>query len=119
MEDLPYPIPYRRGYTKESSAGAGSRQTLGDNRVMDDQPVTRRELVEALTQHKQELRQELRQDLRQDIQESRREILEGVQELVRDAQTEILKAFLPHAEGTNVRIRLLEATDTGLSERMA
>jgi len=43
---------------------------------MDDRPVTRAELVEALAAQKAE-------------------ILEGVQEAVRDAQTEILKAFVP------------------------
>jgi hypothetical protein len=63
MEDLPDPFPYRRGYTKESSAGAIYRQTLGYNRVMDDRPVTRRELDEALAQQKQELKQVLRQDI--------------------------------------------------------
>jgi hypothetical protein len=46
-------------------------------RRMDGQPVTHAELVEALA------RQE-------------RKILEGIQEIVRDSQTEILKAFLPH-----------------------
>ena len=67
---------------------------------MDGQAVTHQELAQALTQQKQE-------------------ILDGVQELVRDVQTEILKAFLPHAENTSLRIRLIEATDTGFSERMA
>jgi len=51
MEDLPDPFPYRRGYPKESSAGAEYRQTLGYNRVMDDQSVTRRELAESLARH--------------------------------------------------------------------
>ena len=60
---------------------------------MDGQPVTRAELAEALAQQKRELKQE---------------ILEGVQELVRDSQTEILKAFLPHQEGMNLRLQEIE-----------
>ena len=48
--------------------------------TMDDRPVTRGELAEALAAQKIELKAE---------------ILEGVQEIVRDSQTEILKAFLP------------------------
>ena len=47
--------------------------------MMDERPVTHRELVEALAKLKTE-------------------ILEGVQETVRDAQTEILKAFFPFQE---------------------
>jgi hypothetical protein len=71
---------------------------------MDDKPVTRAELHEALGATK-------------------REIIDAVRELVRDAQTEILKAFFPHQEATNIRIRAVETNlsnvDTGLSERMA
>jgi len=51
------------------------------------------------------------------------EILEGVQEAVRDAQTEILKAFFPFQENTDLRIRAVEVklsnTDVGLTERMS
>jgi hypothetical protein len=48
---------------------------------MDGQPVTHQELVEALARQKQE-------------------ILEGAQELVRDPQTEILKACFPAEDGS-------------------
>ncbi|HTP33398.1 MAG TPA: hypothetical protein VMJ75_14570 [Candidatus Acidoferrales bacterium] len=73
-----------------------------------DSPVTRAELQAELKQLKIELK---------------REILDGVQEVVRDSQTEILKAFLPFQEPTNIRFRALEAkvsnTDVGITERMA
>ncbi|HXK07676.1 MAG TPA: hypothetical protein VMS37_35110 [Verrucomicrobiae bacterium] len=73
-----------------------------------DSPVTRAELQAELKQLKIELK---------------REILDGVQEVVRDSQTEILKAFLPFQEATNIRFRALEAkvsnTDVGITERMA
>lgn len=64
---------------------------------MDGQPVTHAELTEALARQKEEVK---------------REILEGVQEIVRDSQTEILKAFFPHQEGTNLRMRQLENEDS-------
>lgn len=76
------------------------RALLGTMRRMDGQPVTHAELVEALA------RQE-------------RKILEGVQEIVRDSQTEILKAFLPYNEGTNLRMRQLENAGGSIFERMA
>jgi len=46
-----------------------------------------------------------------------------MREAVRDAQTEVLKAFLSYQEAASVRMRALEAklsnVDAGLSERMA
>ena len=61
--------------------------------------------------------------LKGEMAQMRREILDGVQEMVRDAQTEILKAFLPFQEAQNIRLHTLEVklinTETGLSERMA
>ncbi len=72
--------------------------------IMSDQPVTRGELLGALATLKAD-------------------ILEGVQETVRDAQTEILKAFLPYQEGSGIRMRALEAklssADASLTGRMA
>ena len=38
-----------------------------------------------------------------------RDLLDSVTELVRDAQTEILKAFFPFQETVNLRFRKLEA----------
>jgi hypothetical protein len=77
---------------------------MGYNSTMADQPVTRAELLAALAGQKQE-------------------ILDAIQEYVRDAQTEILKAFLPYQEGQNIRLRAMEAkvsnVDTGITERMA
>jgi len=67
---------------------------------MDGRPVTHEELNQALARLRQE-------------------ILEGVQELVRDSQTEILKAFLPHQESTSLRFRHLEATNGSVMDRMA
>jgi hypothetical protein len=50
-----------------------------------------------------------REQLEQGLKAQRREILEGVAEIVRDAQTEILKAFFPFQESTALRFRKLEA----------
>jgi len=61
---------------------------------MSDQPVTRAELLEALTSTKQDILEALGQTLG----EHKREILEKTQEFVRDAQTEILRAFQPFEE---------------------
>jgi hypothetical protein len=65
----------------------------------------------------------LKTDLRTDMADLKAEILEGVQEAVRDAQTEILKAFFPFQENTDLRIRAVEVklsnTDVGLTERMS
>jgi hypothetical protein len=47
------------------------------------------------------------------------EMEDRITERIRDSQTEILKAFLPYQEGQNVRLRILENTDTGITERMA
>jgi len=50
-------------------------------------------------------------------------LLESTQEMIRDAQTEILRAFLPYLESQGVRFRSLEVktanVETGLTERMA
>jgi hypothetical protein len=82
---------------------------------MNDQPLTRAELAEALDGQKRELLDAIRA--------SKEEVLESVQEFVRDAQTEILKAFLPYQESQNARLHLMEVrlsnVDAGLGERMA
>jgi len=71
---------------------------------MDERPITRAEMLELFAAQKQE-------------------ILDGVQEQIRDSQTEILKAFLPYQESTNLRLRVVETnlsnTDAVLTARMA
>ena len=104
---------------------------------MDDQPVTRAELREALADTRAELLEALagtRAEMLGALGATRTELLETMEaalaaqkadiiEAVRDAQTEILKAFLPFQETSNIRFRAVEAklsnTDAGLSERMA
>ena len=70
---------------------------------MDDQPATKKDL------------EELRQDL-----------LERVQEMIRDAQTEILRGFEGYAKASEARLRRLEtsyvtlhADDAAMNERLA
>ena len=95
-----------------------------------DGPVTKKDLDEALAKFrqefkqelKQELKQEFRQELKQELRHELNEFMERITELVRDAQTEILKAFFPFQESVNVRFRKLEVdstnTNLALSERM-
>jgi hypothetical protein len=52
---------------------------------------------------------------KQDLENMKREILEGVAELVRDSQTEILKAFFPFQESVSVRFRKIEADSSNLN----
>jgi hypothetical protein len=82
---------------------------------MADQPITRAVLAEALASQKQELLDALHT--------TKDEILNTVQEYVRDVQTEILRAFLPYQEGQTIRLRAMEArvsnVDTTITERMA
>ena len=62
------------------------------------------------------------EDLKQHLVAMEHRMLDRVQEMVRDAQTEILKAFFPFQDGTNIRLRKLEADNSnlnsGLWERM-
>lgn len=78
----------------------------------------RTEMAELLTIQKAELRIEMAELFA--IQ--KREIFDIVQEQVRDAQTEILKAFLPYQESSNIRLQVIEAkitnTDVALTTRM-
>jgi hypothetical protein len=86
---------------------------------VDDQPLTQKQLSEALERQKRELKAELKQELKQELKPE----FDKVVEMVRDAQTEILKAFLPYQESANIRFRAMEAkvsnVDAGLSERVA
>jgi hypothetical protein len=94
---------------------------------MDDKPVTRKELLEALSTvaTKAELQESLaanKSEMLQAIEAAKTEILEKVAELVRDSQTELLKAFLSYQENNDLRVRTVEAklsnVDTGLSQRV-
>lgn len=58
------------------------------------------------------------EELKQALEQTRREILDGVAELVRDSRTEILKAFLPYQEAANLRFRKLEADASNLNTAM-
>jgi hypothetical protein len=97
---------------------------------MDESPATRAELVDLLKLFKRELKEELKQELSQELSgdlsrqlaSTKRELVDHIQETVRDAQTEILKAFRPFQEGSDLRIRAVEVkltnTDVALTERM-
>jgi hypothetical protein len=114
---------------------------------MDDQPVTRAVLLEALAAQGEQQNQQLAKALaaqkreliealatKQELAAQKQEILDEVkvmiaeagdrtQEAIRDAQTEILKAFLPAQESNTIRFRKYETTlantDAAITERMA
>ena len=71
---------------------------------MNETPVTRAEALGLFEAMKQEL-------------------LNGVQEVVRSAQAEIMRTFLQFHEGSHVRIRAIEAkfnaSDVALNERLS
>jgi hypothetical protein len=94
--------------------------------LMDDQPVTQKEMLEALASNKAETLQALEANKAETLQAvaaAKTEILEKVAELVRDSQTELLKAFLSYQENNDLRVRTVEAklsnVDTGLSQRVS
>jgi hypothetical protein len=71
---------------------------------MDETPVTRAEVLGLFEAMKHEL-------------------LNGVQELVRSAQTDIMRMFLEFHEGSHVRIRAIElkfsSNDVAVNERLS
>jgi len=114
---------------------------------MDERPITRADLVELLgalrvdwkadlaelhTEWKADLAElrtefksdlaELRAEFKSDLADQKLEILETTQEQVRDAQTEILKAFLPFREEHDIKFRAFEVrltnTEAELRARM-
>jgi hypothetical protein len=122
------------------------------NQGVDEQPVTRRDLVEALATAKVEITEAVTKNVTEVVTKNvteavtknvteavTRNVTEAVtrnvtknvtealrdfvMEAVRDSQTEVLKAFLPYQESSNVRMRALEAklsnVDSGLSERVS
>jgi DNA-binding Lrp family transcriptional regulator len=60
---------------------------------MDDQPVTKKDLAQALAQA---------------LADTKQEILERTQEMIRDSQTEILRGFEAYAKTSEARLRRLE-----------
>jgi|GEM_PF-2109493 uncharacterized protein Yka (UPF0111/DUF47 family) len=86
---------------------------------MDERPITRSEMLELFAAQKADTRAEMLGL----FAAQKQEILDGVQEQIRDSQTEILKAFLPYQESTNLRLRVVETnlsnTDAVLTARMA
>jgi hypothetical protein len=66
---------------------------------MDERPITRAEILELFAVQKQE-------------------ILDGVQEQIRDSQTRILKAFSSYQEHSKLRIRLGETTAASMMDLM-
>ena len=114
------------------------------NQGVDEQPVTRRDLVEALATAKVEITEAVTKNVTEVVTKNvteavTRNVAEAVtrnvtknvtealrdfvMEAVRDSQTEVLKAFLPYQESSSVRMRALEAklsnVDSGLSERVS
>jgi hypothetical protein len=117
-------------------------------RLMDEKPVTRSEMLDALadvatkTEMREafaEMRAEMREgfatktEMREGFAAIRSEMQEGfaaakldmretIAESVRDSQTELLKAFLSYQENNDLRIRTVEAklsnVDAGLSQRV-
>jgi cytidylate kinase len=95
---------------------------------MDDKPVTRKELTEALSVFatKAELREAIATAKTEIIAEVVAKVVgemrDIVAEIVRDSQTKILRAFLTYQENNDLRLRTIEAKvanlDTGLSERV-
>jgi hypothetical protein len=81
---------------------------------MDERPITRAEMVELFAALRTDMAAQ-RGELKADMAALKQEMLDGVQEQIRDSQTEILKAFLPFQESSNLRLRLVE---TNLSNRM-
>ena len=78
---------------------------------MDDQPATKRDLQELEQRFDQRI-DAVQNDLTQKIDQQ----FETLQEMIRDNQTELLKAFLPFQEVVQMRFRRLEVageTDTG------
>jgi hypothetical protein len=89
---------------------------------MDERPITRAEMLDLFAAQKFDTKA-LEAELKADMATLKQEILDGVQERIRDSQTEILKAFLPFQESSNLRLRLVETnlsnTDAVLTARMA
>jgi glycosyltransferase A (GT-A) superfamily protein (DUF2064 family) len=98
---------------------------------MDDKPVTRKELLEALSTvaTKAELQEALaanKSETLKAIADAKTEIVAEIRDIVaesvRDSQTEILRAFLVYQDGNDLRVRTVEAklsnVDTGLSQRV-
>jgi tryptophan 2,3-dioxygenase len=68
---------------------------------MDDKTITRTEMIDLLNQTVGEMRAEMAA--------MKQEIVEECLKRVREAQSEIAKAFFPFQETTNVRFRAMEA----------
>jgi hypothetical protein len=94
---------------------------------MDDQPVTRKELLEALAAFKTDILEAIaplatKAEMAQAMAANKAEILETAHEFVRDAQTEILRGFHTYQQSADLRIRTVEAkmgnVDAGLSQRV-
>jgi len=89
---------------------------------MDDQPVTKKDLAEALADTKQEILASTKRDLA----EAKQEILERTQEMIRDSQTKILRGFEVYAKASEARLKRLESglvmlysDDAAMNERLA
>ena len=104
---------------------------------MDDQPATKKDLVEALAETRREILASTKQDLveakqeilastKQDLAETKQEIVERTQEMIRDSQTEILRGFEVYAKASESRLKRLESgfvtlytDDAAMNERLA
>ncbi|HEY2016891.1 MAG TPA: hypothetical protein VGH38_25475 [Bryobacteraceae bacterium] len=86
---------------------------------MEDQPVTKKELLEALGAFKAEIKSDFNESLaatearldaklNESLAATEARLHDDMRETVRDAQAEVLKAFPSYQEGANVRMRALE-----------
>jgi cell division septum initiation protein DivIVA len=107
--------------------------------MADNAPLTKADLIEALSAAVTQLRQELKQDIaelraevKQDIAELRAEMKQDIAQLrsemqhqyddlmerIRDSQTETLKAFYSYAQTTDLKLKEGARVDVGLQERI-
>jgi len=75
---------------------------------MAEQPVTKRELEQALAQFKTEFKTEFKAELMAELEGILDSRDDRLREMIRDMQTELLKAFLPFQDNMQLRLRSLE-----------
>ena len=100
----------------------------------DDDSVTHRVLKAELAEFKTELKTELRVEIKEALAESEarlearfegrmdvrdQRLLDRIQEMNREMETHMLKAFYSYAEGNDQRIKGTEIATAGISGRVA
>jgi hypothetical protein len=76
---------------------------------MDDRPATKRDLEQLKTELMAEVDRKLA-GLKAELEQKMDDKFAALQEMIRDNQTELLRAFLPFQEAVSVRFRHLETT---------